>query len=78
MNTCIFLVLKSTLGGRLGTGFIDFKHVVHSLVDLFNSRQLHISYRQYAKLFLRSLIKENVCHYLPGDIRGKGNNEKSD
>ena len=22
--------------------------------------------------FLRSLIKEKVCHYLPGDMRGEG------
>ena len=28
--------------------------------------------------FLRSLIKEKVCHYLPGDIGRKGYIEKSD
>ena len=26
----------------------------------------------YKIIFLRSLIKENVCHYLPGDIGGGG------
>ena len=28
--------------------------------------------------FLRSFIKENVCHYLPGDIGRRGYNEESD
>ena len=28
-----------------------FNHVVRSLVDLFNLRQLHISYTKYVKLF---------------------------
>ena len=46
MNTCIFLVLKSTLGRRLGTGFKNFK-----LIDLFNLCQLHISYAKHVKIF---------------------------
>ena len=71
INTCIFLVLKSTLSRRLGTGFIDFKYVIGALVDLFNSCQLYISYIRHVKLFLRALIKEKICHYLPGDM-GEG------
>ena len=30
-----------------------------------------MSYTKYVKLFLRSLIKENVCLYLHGDMRGR-------
>ena len=51
MNAYIFLVLQSALGRRLGKDFIDLKHVVCSLVDLFNSRQLYISCTKYVKLF---------------------------
>ena len=74
MNTCIILVLKSTLGRRLGKGFID--HVIGALVDLFNSCQLHISCTRYIKISLRCLIKEKVCHCLPGDIGGRGIRKK--
>ena len=74
----IFLILKSTLGRRLKTGFLQiFKHVTGSLVDLFNSCQLHISYTKYVNYFLRFLIKEKVCHYLPDDM-GERVYEKSD
>ena len=52
MNTCIFLVLKPTLGRRLGSVLWIFKHV-DLLVDLFNSCQLHTSYTKYVKLFLK-------------------------
>ena len=31
--------------------------------------QLH---KIYKIIFLRSLIKEKVCHYLPGDLGGGG------
>ena len=44
------------------------KHVVGSLVDLFNWCQLHIRYAKYNNLFLKSLITEKVCHYLSGDM----------
>ena len=53
MNTCIGLLLKSTLGRRLGTGFIDLQISFWLLVDLFNSYQLHISYTKYVKLFFK-------------------------
>ena len=46
--------------------------MVSSLVDLFNLCQLHISYTKYVKLFLRSLTKEKLYHYLPGDMEGGG------
>ena len=49
-----------------------FKHIVGSLIGLFISYQLHISYTKYEKFFLRSLIKEKVCHYLSGDIERRG------
>ena len=50
MNTCIFLVLKSTLGGRL----------VHaSYISVIENTQNY---------FLEPLIKEKVCHILPGDV----------
>ena len=47
-----------------------FKHVADSLVDLFNSSQLHISYTRHVKLFFKTLNKEKVCHYLPGNKGG--------
>ena len=75
MNT--FLGLISRLGRRLGTGFIDFKHVIGSLVDLFNLCQLHVSYTKYLNYFLRSLIKEKVCHYLAGGMGWRGYKVKS-
>ena len=53
MNAYIFLVLQSALGRRLGKDFIGLKHVVCSLVDLFNSRQLYISCTKYVKLFFK-------------------------
>ena len=77
MNTHIFLVQNPTLV-RIQQVLHIFKHVVGSLVDLFNSCQPHISYARHVKLFLGSWIKENVCHYFPGDMRGRGYNEKSD
>ena len=51
-----------------------FKHA-GSKVNLFNLCQLHISYAIYVKL-LRSLIKEKVCHYLPGNMWTRGYKEK--
>ena len=49
-----------------------------SLVDLFDSCQLHVSYTKhllFLSLFssfkiIKSLIKEKVCQYLPGDMGG--------
>ena len=50
-----------------------FKHFVGSLVDPFNSCQLHISYTKYVKLFFKVfLIREKVCRCLPGDMKGGG------
>ena len=43
MNSGIFLVLKSTLSRRLGTGVIDLLNI-SSLADRFSSCQLHSSY----------------------------------
>ena len=50
-----------------------------SLVDLFDSFQLHVSYTKHLKLFLslfssfkiiKYLIKQKVCQYLPGGMGG--------
>ena len=49
-----------------------FKHVAGSLVDLFISCQLHISYTRHVKLFLKVLDQEKSCHYLRVDIGAGG------
>ena len=65
MNTCIFLVLKSTLNRWqiFKRALQIFKHVVGSL---------HISYTKYTKLFVKVFDQGNICHYLPGDTGGRG------
>ena len=77
INTCIFFVLECTLGiGGQEQVLQIFKHVFGSLVDLFNSCQIHISYMKYEQIMKKmkiwkNLIKEKVCRSLPGDM-GEG------
>ena len=42
-------------GRRLETGLQIFKYIAGSLVDLFNSCQLHISNIRHVKLFFKVL-----------------------
>ena len=60
-NTCIFLILKSTLSRRIAAGFsLIFKYVIGSLLDLFNMCQLYISYTKYVKLFFKVLNQRKL------------------
>ena len=74
-----FLILKCTLGRRLGTDFLQiFKHVTGSLVDLFNSCQLHISYTTHAKLFFKVLDQGKTFSLFAWLHGGRKYNKKSD
>ena len=67
MNTCIIQYSNPNQVGGQERVLQVFKHIAGSLVD-FNLCQVHISYTRHVRLFLRSFIKEKVCHCLPGDM----------